>query len=194
MTRQISVFGLVLIVVSASLRADETRFVVENGVTYRETRGVERRPTADTHVEDRTQTVYKTEYVTELREQTRTVWVPITEYAYEPRWQNWWNIFAEPTVSYQMRPVTRWEPRTQTERIPVTVQKVIPETKIVQMPVRTLGFAQREYVQRVVVNAPPASSPRSPAGIARQNELPSTNTGALARPDSGPTNPSTVRR
>jgi hypothetical protein len=193
MTCNIRVTCFLALAFIASVNADEPRYVTENGVTYRETREVERRPTAETRWEERTQTVYKTEFVTELREQTQTVWVPITEYTYEPHNENWWNLLAEPKITYQLRPVTRWEPRTQTQRVPVTVQKVVPETKIVQAPVRTLGFAEHEYVQRLVVKGPPAFNPRNPVGIAQQNELPA-NSGGLARPGSTPAMPNTVRR
>lgn len=168
MTRQPSVLLILLIAMVAHSHADEPRYVVENGVTYREVRGVEKRPVAETYLEDRTQTVYRTEFETELREETRTIWVPITEYISEPRWLNWWNPFAEATVTYQLRPVVRWERRNETVQVPVTVQKVIPETKIVQVPVRTLGFAESEFVQRVAVNPETSSSAfRSPAPLRR---------------------------
>jgi hypothetical protein len=180
-------------ILAANLPGEEPRFVTENGITYRETREIERRPKAETHWEERTQTVYKTEYVTELREQTHTVWVPITEYTYQPQWQNRFNLFAEPTVSYQLRPVTRWEARTQTQQVPVTVQKTVPETKIVKAPVRSLGFAEHEYVQRVVVNGAPAYGPRNPVVIAKQGESPAS-TGRLASPTTPVAAPNTVQR
>ncbi|MGE0756602.1 MAG: hypothetical protein AB7F89_17380 [Pirellulaceae bacterium] len=126
--------------------------VVENGVTYRVTRRVEKTPVANLHLEEHTQTVYRTESVTQFREQQRTVWVPVTEYQYQPRWTSPWNLFAASTPSYELRPVTRWEMRSEKILVPVTTQRVVPEQAVVQVPVRKLGFVDREIVEKIAVN------------------------------------------
>ncbi len=148
--------------VGLTLHAAETWYETQEGTTYRVTRRVEKRPVAETHLEQQTQTVYATEYVTEMRESTRTTWVPVTQYVYEPRWHQWWNPFAEAYVAYQARPVTRWELRTQTVREPVTMKQQIPQERIVQKPVRALGFVEQPVEERIVVSSPTRGVPATP--------------------------------
>jgi hypothetical protein len=137
-----------------NLFGDETWYETQGGTTYRVTRRVEKRPVAETRTETRTETVYTTEYETELREASKMVWVPVTQYVTEPRWHHLWNPFVEPYVTYETRPVTRWELRTQTVREPITRRKDVPQAKIVQVPVRALGFVDQPYEERIVVTTP----------------------------------------
>lgn len=130
--------------------------MVENGITYEVTRRREKTPVTNVRMEERTETVYRTESVTQFREQSRTVWVAVTDYTYQPRWQNGGNLFAQPVASYELKPVVRWEPRTETVQVPITVHRTVPETRICQVPVRSLGFVEREVVERVAVQTLPA--------------------------------------
>jgi len=155
--------SLVLSLFTTNLRAAESWNETKDGITYRVTRRVEKRPVAATRVEPQTQTVYATEYVTEMREKVQATWVPVTEYVTVPRWHQWWNPFAEPYLAYETRAVTRWELRTQMVRQPVTLKKQVPQEQIVQMPVRELGFVEQPVEERIVVNIPPVKgSPATP--------------------------------
>ena len=153
---------------------DEVRLIKENGVTYQETLRTERVPIANVKWEDRTETVYKREYVTEYRDSNRTVYTPVTEYRWEPRLHGRWNPLIQPYVAYHWIPATRWETRVETVRTPVTYSRVTPETRVVRAPTRTLGFAEREViVNRVAVDQPstlPAHGRviQEPASIARR--------------------------
>ena len=149
---------LAVVLVAGNASADETWYETKDGTTYRVTRKVQKRPVAETRMEQRTQTVYSTEFVTEMRETVRTAWVPVTDYVTQPRWHQWWNPFAEPYLAYETRPVTRWELRTQTVREPVTMQRQVPHEQIVQSPVRELGFVEQQLEERVVVTTPPVRS------------------------------------
>lgn len=147
---------LIFTVISASaLQADETWFETKDGTTYRVTKRIERRPVAATRVEQQTETVYSTEFVTEMRESAKVMWVPITQYVVQPVWHQWWNPFAQPYVTYESVPVTRWELRTQMVRAPVTIQKKVPQERIVAKPVRELGFVETQVEDRIAVSIPP---------------------------------------
>lgn len=165
LTRWIGLAGLLVALPAA---ADDVRYVQENGVTYRETTRVERQPVVETVVEQREQTVYTPRVTTEMRESVRTVYVPVVEYRYEPRVHNWWNPFAPAHVAYHQIPSTRWEPRTEVVRTPVTYHELIPETRVVEKPVRKLGFADQKRIERVAVTPVPMTPTSSAATVARR--------------------------
>jgi hypothetical protein len=158
-----------------STSADEVRYVQQNGVTYRETRRTVREPAADVVWQDQQQTIYREQYTTEMRDTVRTTYVPVTQYQSEPRWHGWWNPFREPELAYHSVPRTHWEARTETVRVPVTYRQYIPETQTVRVPVRSLGFVEKEKIDRVAVSpttpaiptpgnsTPPSVIPFSPA-------------------------------
>lgn len=162
---------LAAMLLTTNLFGTETRYETVGGTTYRVTRRLEKRPVAATRVEAQTQTVYATEYVTEMREKVQTAWVPVTEYVTVPRWHQWWNPFAEPYMAYETRPITRWELRTQMVRQPVTLKKQVPQEQIVRKPVRELGFVEEPIEERVVVNTLPNNGSR-PAPDVRYAERP----------------------
>jgi hypothetical protein len=121
-----------------------------------------------TQIQQEPRTVYRDEYVTELRSARRIWYIPVTEYRWEPRWHNWWNPFGEPQLAYHLRPVLRWETRYEEYQQPVTYRQLVPETRVVDVPRRTLQFEEREVIERAVVrpSVPPqgiAQAPR-PAG------------------------------
>jgi hypothetical protein len=165
---------VVTLVVTVHSRGDETWFETKDGTTFRVTKRIEKRPVAATRVEQQTETVYSTEFVTELRESTKVMWVPVTQYVVQPRWHQWWNPFAEPYVTYESVPVTRWELRTQTVREPVTIQRRVPQERIVAKPVRELGFVEMPVEDRIAVSFPPVpnSAPTSEIRYAERNVLP----------------------
>jgi hypothetical protein len=144
---------------AATASAQEVKYVEgKDGVTYQETRRVVRRPIWETRMESREQTVYKQNYRTDYVPTQRNYMVPITEYRWEPEWVGRWNPFATPYVTYRWKPVTRWEPRSDTVQVPVTRQEVVPEKVTTQVPVTTPRYAEDEYISRVAVSAKPQGS------------------------------------
>jgi hypothetical protein len=137
--------------------AQEVRPYRENGVDYVETVQYVSEPVATTQVDRREETVYREELVTEMRESQHTVYSPVTEYVWQPRVHGL-GIIRPSTVAYHLVPQTRWEPRTHTVRTPVTVRQMRPETRVVEVPRRELGFAQRQDVSRTALA--PTSTPR----------------------------------
>ena len=144
----------------SSAVAEHVRYCEQNGVTYRETRKRVQLPTAETRYEKRQETVYHDQYTTQMHDSHHTVLVPVTEYRWETRIHGWWNPFQSPSIAYHLVPRRRWEPRTETVRIPITTHQTIPETRTVHVPVTTLGFVEKEEVSRVAVS-PRATTPTS---------------------------------
>lgn len=140
---------------AAALAQDNVRYYQDGGVTYREVRRVVQRPVVETRLEQRQQTVYQPQYTTETVPTTRTVYTPVTEYRWEPRWHNTWNPFSSPYVAYHLTPSTRWDARSEQSQQTVTRYNVVPQTQTVQVPVTTQRVVNEEIVSRMPVQTPP---------------------------------------
>lgn len=180
-------FGLLL---AATAVAEDVRYVTENGVTYRETRERILRPLTETRYEERQQTVYREQYVTEVRETSRPVPVAITEYRWEAYWEGRWNPFRQPTLAYRLVPYTRWEVRNEVVREPVTRRDLVPETRVTRVPITTRRMVEEEVIRRVAVDsAPPGTSTvaRSPGEHApTERTVRREPIGGVARLDNDP--------
>jgi hypothetical protein len=135
--------------------AQEVKYEEENGVTYKVTRHVVPRPVLETRVEQKEQLVYRDNYTTEMQPSERRYMVPITEYRWEPEWVNRWNPFAESYVTYRWKPVTRWEEKTESIRIPYTRRETVPQKVTTNVPVTTQRYVNAEYFSREPVSAKP---------------------------------------
>lgn len=172
-------------------KADEVRYYENNGVTWRETRRTVEDRVPVSRMEERTETVYREEYTTEMRDTTRTAWVPVTEYRWEAFWVNRWNPLAGPYVAYRQVPHTRWEQRTETVQVPVNARRLVPETRVARRAVGSFQTVQRELVSRVPVvgggtsaGAALAGGPLAPvqaSSVAQRSPI-----GGIARLESGP--------
>ena len=168
----------------ATVTADDVRYYTQDGITYRETTRRVRRPVAQTRTESQTQTVYRQEYSTQVRDTQRAVHTPVTRYEWAGRWYGRWNPFQDPYFVYELEPTTHWQSRVETVRLPVTQRQLIPETKTVQVPVTLLRFEEKDEISRVAV------SPRRMA--ASRNNAPtlpidsSGPVGGIARLDGDP--------
>lgn len=167
-----------LIIVGSAV-ADEVRYYTQDGVTYRETTRRVRRPVTETRVQPQPRTTYRQQYSTQVRQTQRAVYMPVTRYAWVGRWYGRWNPFQDPYFVYELEPMTYWQSRVETVRLPVTQRRLIPETKMVQVPVTVLRFEEKDEFSRVAV-APrrvaasrdsnptlPVKSPGPIGGIAR---------------------------
>ena len=97
-------------------------------------------------VDRREETVYQEEYVTQMKESQHMVLTPVTEYQWEPRVHNRFNILRPRSMAYHLVPRTRWEARSHTVRTPVTYRQLRPQTRVVEVPRRELGFSQAPAV------------------------------------------------
>lgn len=171
---RICIGAVAILVLPLAVMADEVRYFQRDGVTYRETRQTIRRPVVETQMQPREETVYREQVATEMRDNPRTVFIPVTQYVYEPRVHNLLNPFSPTYIAYHPVPRTYWETRTETVRVPVTYREVVPETRVVQTPVTSLRFVEEEKVDVVAVSPPAAPllpQGQTPAVIARRDQI-----------------------
>jgi len=142
---------------SAILAADDVKYFEKDGVTYRETRQVVRRPVIETRLEARDSTVYRDKLTTEVQDVPRSYPVAITEYHWVPVWRRSLNPFAAPYLVYEMVPQTRWETRNDVVKATVTRRQVVPEKVTQQVPVTTQRYVEDEIISRVAVGSRPAT-------------------------------------
>jgi len=131
--------------------ADDVRYYNENGIRYQETTQVIQRPITETRLEPLETTGVSERYTTEMQESVRTYQVPVVEHQWVPGYQRSLNIFAPPTLSYRLMPVTRWETRTETVRIPVTKREYVPVKQVQQVPRTDTRIAEERVVRRVAL-------------------------------------------
>ncbi len=164
--------------VSSPALAEQVRYVEEDGVTYKETERVVRRPVTSTRWESRERTVYLPQRHSELRETWRNYRVPVTQMQWVSRMHGRWNPFATPYFTHELVPVTRWETRSELVNVPVAKTEWVEEKRVVQVPVRTQEYVEDRYVSKVAVSAsatPTGSrvASRSYAGgVALENDPP----------------------
>lgn len=153
-----------------SLAADEFRYFQQNGVTYRDRVVTQRVAIPETQYQDRQETVYNAQHLPAMRTETRTTYVPVTQYALESRTYGVWP-FRQPQTVPQWVPRTQWVPQIQTVQIPVQRKQMLPETRTVRAAQTTMRYIdQPRVVERVVMGpgfVPPAlDSGRSPQALA----------------------------
>ena len=134
-------------------------------------------PVAERRWEEKTQTTYRPQYTTEMRDTVRTYYTPKTQYHWEARWRpfsaNGWVYEAVPTVV--------WQAHSETVRVPVMSQQYVAETKVVRQPYLALRFVEQQAPRRLAAAPQPAPqagsstwrsvSPTPAVSIARREQL-----------------------
>jgi len=177
--------------------AEEVRYYEQDGVTYRESRQIVEKRVPEVRYEERSQTIYRDQCVTEMKDTVRTTWVPVTEYQVQERLVGRWNPLARPYFEYRSVPVTRWEPRSEAVQVPMARRKLLPEVQTVRTPVTHWRTVQEEVIRRVALSATPntstlaaSPSPATLAGPLVPVEIPEaarrSQIGGLAELDSDP--------
>ncbi len=137
-------------------RADDVEYFVKDGIQYKRVRQVTQRPISEIRYESHTYTTQQPRYTTEFQEVQRTYQVPVTEQQWVPGYQRTLNIFAPPVLSYRLMPVTRWETRVETVRVPVTRTDYVSQQHVRQVPITTQRLAQEERTYTIAIG--PASN------------------------------------
>jgi len=119
----------------------------------------QRMPVAVPRTEERQQTIYRPEYVTEMRDVYRTVYTPVTTYTWEARWRP----LQSPHWVWQAVPYVQWQSRIEKTSVPVTSQHYVAETKTVRTPYLALGFKPASPQASDVAGANAGSAAPSPA-------------------------------
>jgi hypothetical protein len=143
--------------IASAVRADEVRYVDgEDGVRYQEITRVTQRPVSE---KQREYTTYRERLTTDLQESQRTYQVPVTEHQWVPGYQRTLNIFAPPVLTYRLMPVTRWETRSETVRVPITRRDYVPEKQVQQIPIVSQRLAEERHTSRIPVGTVGGSTP-----------------------------------
>jgi hypothetical protein len=168
---QISAVALLLLAFAAEARSQDVRQYTEtrDGVTYRVTHRTVKRPTLETRLEPREQTVYRERYSSEVCESDRVVYAPVTEYRWQPVMHGRWNPLVQPYYQYHLVPTTRWESRVETVRVPLARRELVPETKVTHVPVTSTRMVEEEVIQRVAIT--PSQAGNESASIARRDVI-----------------------
>ncbi len=159
--RQSAALALIIsLLAGGPVRADGVRYYREGGVTYCETRRTVDERVPQSRMQERTETVYREQLVTEMQDSVRTYWTPVTEYRWEAFWVGQWNPFVEPYLAYRYVPRTHWKKRTELVKVPVTTCRLVPETSTVRRPVAGWRVVRREVISRVAVDGGASRKPR----------------------------------
>jgi hypothetical protein len=172
---------LVFSLASWVAHADEVRYFEQDGLTYKETRRVVQRPVNEIKYEQREQTVYRENLQTEVVETSRTYHHPVTEYRWVTVMKGRWNPLVQPYLTQQLIPIQSWQPREHIIRTPVQRRELIPEKRVVQVPVSTQRVAQEEVITRVVVGSAGNGAANVAAGPSSMGSM-----GGVARLDNDP--------
>jgi hypothetical protein len=148
--------------------AGEVEYVRENGVDYRVTRRTVKRPVSETQIIEKEQDVYREQYITEMRDNTRFVTVPVTEYRWEAEWRNRWNPFGLHYLVHRLVPRTTWETRTEIVQAPITKREMVLEKRVVQVPVTQRRMEEVQIEEKVALS--PLST-RGDSAVARREAI-----------------------
>lgn len=161
-----------LLATTPSLKAQQTESIVEeNGIRYRVTKQITKRPIYETKVEQQQQTVYREQYNTQFQTSYRTYLVPITEYRMEPYVANRWNPFAAPYTAYRYVPVTRWETRQEPISVPIVRRDWVPQQQTVHIPRTTTTMVEDEVVSKIALGPATNSSGSGNTAIAQKPKV-----------------------
>ncbi len=151
--------GLALLATTGAgvIHADDVRYYQENGITYREVRRKVSHPVVDTQLQAQQRVCYCPKTTVETRDVVQSHWVPVTEYRQESKLVGRWNPFVQPYYAQRSVPVTRWELRSETVKLPVSRVEYVPQTTTVQVPVTAQRVVEEEIISRMAVSGPPAS-------------------------------------
>lgn len=136
----------------------EVTYEERDGIKYQVTRQVVKSQVPTTVMQDRQETYYAPQAVTETITHQQTYSVPVTQYQTTQNLVNRWNPFATPYYTQSVEPVTTWQNQVTNVQIPVNKITWVQQTKTVQVPVTQFRTAEREIITRVAVTGNEAKS------------------------------------
>lgn len=148
-----------------------------DGVTYQETRTVTQRLIPTTEMQTRHEQVYTPQVATTYQHYQQNNLTPVTEYRWVSRRKGVYNPFVRPYWAHQLEPVTRWENRAATVKVPITTTNWIAGTRTVQTPVVTYKSVPEETVTKVALSASPSAAPMSQSATAFASRPPTSPIG-----------------
>ncbi|MBN1852816.1 MAG: hypothetical protein JW829_08830 [Pirellulales bacterium] len=175
--RIVTVSVLMACLASAAYGEEIRYYQGDNGATYQETRRFVQRPVVTTEWEEQQRTTYRQELRQEIREVWRTCYLPVTEHCWVSRLHGRWNPFITPYYTHHLLPVTRWEPRAEVVKLPTWRTEWVPQNQTERVPLTRQRMVESEVVERSVVSNPTSalggsvvarSTDIGPTRIARQ--------------------------
>jgi hypothetical protein len=165
MRRKILAAALFSSLASVSLAwADDVVYYEKDGVTYRETRRKVSRPVTQLEYQNQPQSILREKLDYGTQDAVRTYQVPVTEYQTQSRLVGRWNPFIrQPYYESRQIPVTRWETKTETVKVPCVKRSLVHETSTAQVPVYQTRVQEDEIISRVAVGTRPNTSVASSA-------------------------------
>lgn len=152
-----SLLAMALCCLAPSLQlafAQNVTYEEKDGVRYQVTRRVTQRQVPTTVMQDRQQTTYTQQLITDTYNHQQLYSVPVTQYQWVSRLRGRWNPFITPYWTHQLNPVTHWQQQVANVQVPVSRVAWSPQTQTVQVPVTQFRTAEEETVTRVAVNPP----------------------------------------
>lgn len=136
----------------------------DTGIIYRKVIRTVERPVVETKVEQRQQTIYRPQTVTETTPQPRTVFSPVVEYCWEPRLHGRWNPFQKPTWAYHHVARTHWERRDEMVEQTNTRTEWVAENRTIEVPKQVVRMEREETTDYQVVGRVP-NRQANPSGV-----------------------------
>jgi len=117
------------------------------GIIYQKVIRTVERPVVETKIQQREQTVFRPQTITETKPESRTIYTPVVEYNWEPRLHGRWNPFRQPAVAYHHIPKTYWEPRNEVIQRTNTRTEWVAEKRTVDVPQRIVRMEREQRVE-----------------------------------------------
>ncbi len=155
----------VVTLASSAVAQNNVRYFEKDGMTYRESRSVVKRPVVQTELQPRERVTYREQVSTSYEPRARTIYTPVTTYQWQARWQDVLNPFKPATMAYQLVPQTHWQAHVEQVETPVTRRELVPQREVVDVPVTTRRYVDEEIIRRTVVN------PRGSTSVARRENI-----------------------
>ncbi len=142
----------VAVMATSAVAQNNVRYYEKDGLTYRESRAVVKRPVVQTELQPRERVTYREQVTTSYEPRSRMVYTPVTTYQWQSRWQDVLNPFKPATMAYQLVPQTHWQAHVEQVDTPITRREMVPQREVFDVPVTTRRYVDEEIIRRSVVN------------------------------------------
>jgi len=180
--------------------AQNVTYEERDGVRYQVSSRTVQRTVPVTEMQDRSQTYYTQQVLTDNISTQQVYVMPVTQYQMRSELRGRFNPFVTPYWTHQLEPVTTWHQQVANVTVPVNRLNWVPQTTTYQVPVTTYRTAEVQETTRVAMSEPrtfasaqPLSSapvtiaarPSTPlGGVALENDPPREATGWQSPPGS----------
>ena len=164
MARRLSTMAAAALFTAAAPAALNAQSTIEDigGIRYQVTRETVPQSVPVTEMREQTQTIYRQQITTDTVQHQQVYSVPVTQYQVVSQLHGRWNPFMQPYWTHHYAPVTTYQTQVATVNVPVNRVAWAPETRTVQTPVTTYRTANAEIVRRTPIGAAPTAMAAKP--------------------------------